>query len=72
MVKINTELTGGMEKARELFEELTGRKVNIIESKDEATIGEIKILFRELGKSQHPKVEIKNNTTNTYEKITFL
>lgn len=75
ILKIDTELPGGEKAARECFKDLTdGIEPPLVVpehykfTKPDGTV----ITFRPLGKSGHPKVEIKGKTTNKiHEKITF-
>ncbi|WP_341755665.1 hypothetical protein [Candidatus Tisiphia endosymbiont of Ptychoptera albimana] len=68
---VDTELPGGKQAARDMFTtKLTGQEPSQlpIELPDGT-----RVIFRELGDSGHPKLEIDGRSTkaNTYEKITF-
>lgn len=71
-LNIHTELPGGEAAARECFKNLTGEYPPlVVENRYEIKQPGRLIQFRLLGKSGHPKVEIKNDLNNIHEKITF-
>ncbi|MGI4851627.1 MAG: hypothetical protein ACRYGR_06770 [Janthinobacterium lividum] len=74
-LRIDTELTGGEQAARQKFTELTGKNLpNKIEDRveEKLTNGNL-IIYREMGDSGHPKLEITSTTPQgiILEKITF-
>ena len=69
--RIHTELEGGIKKANKIFEEVTGRELNPVDGVDVEKTTNFEVRFREKGSSGHPKIDINNETNNTYEKITF-
>lgn len=69
---MDTELPGGEQAARNMFKKLTGQEPSLNTIIQELPDG-TKVVFRKLGESGHPKLEIDCRSTkaNSYEKITF-
>ncbi len=65
----NSELSGGLQRAREVFQQLTGRAPNGIY--DRAVKGTAEVVFRETGASGHAKIDYVNHIQKTFEHITF-
>lgn len=76
-IEVDTELPGGDVAARACFKNLTGKDVPLIVEKyfDFRTSDGTVYVYRQLGKSGHPKVEINAGESTTsiqrHEKITF-
>ena len=74
-IKVDTELLGGLPAAKNKFKELIGQNSPVrIEDRFEAKLpnGRL-IIYREAGRSKHPKIEITTITSQgiILEKITF-
>ncbi len=66
----NTELSGGLDKAKAVFESLTGRMP--VGTFDRVVLKTKEIVFRmQSDKSGLPKIEIVDHLQKFYEKITF-
>jgi hypothetical protein len=66
----DSELGGGLARAREVFRQLTGRDPS--GTFDRVVVNGREVVFRELGGSGHPKVEIIDHAARFFEKITFV
>jgi len=67
----NSDLTGGLEKAKELFRQLTGRDPDVTSKYDRVLLDDKEVVFRADSESGVPKIEIIDYITKFAEKIAF-
>ena len=75
-IKVDTELLGGDEAAREFFEQKTGTEVpKVVDEYHPVVKDGIEYSYRPMGRSGHPKVDITDSVsvpgTTILEKVTF-
>lgn len=69
-LRVNTDLTGGMDAARSVFRNLTGK--NPSGSFDRVVLDDGReVLFRGTSRTKSPKVEVVDPDAQVLEKITF-
>lgn len=68
-IEFQTEIFGGEKGAKEIFKILTGKSPN--DKFFRSIKDKIEVVYREVGKSGHAKIEIIDHAREFYQKITF-
>jgi len=66
-----SDLTGGLERAKDLFRQLTGRDPDLSLPRDRVVLDDKEVVFRPDSSSGVPKIEIIDHVTKFVEKIAF-